>query len=313
MSTIPLRAALLPATLVLLAALLTGVPAAAAPADTARFASRPAAVERDFVQVSYGQIHLRRSVSADDTVSRKTPVMLFHQSPNSSQVFVEFMAELGADRAVFTPDTPGFGNSDLPSRQPTVTDYALAMSELADALGLQRVQLVGYHTGAAIAIELARKRPELVTALVLVGIPVFELEEQAAFRAQPWPTPRAADGSHVQEEWQRSMLWRGPGQSEDSVARTFTAKMAAGQTAWWGAHAAIHYETRAALSEITAPVLFIRPRDDLWESSLRALPALGDAPRIDLPEHGFGLFETIPERLAETVRVFFDDGGVQVP
>lgn len=285
----------------------------AEPADPARFASRPAAVEREFVRVGYGQLHLRRTVPVTRPASGPTPVMLFHQSPNSSQVFVEFMAELGADRQVFAPDTPGFGNSDLPSRQPAIADYARAMSELADALGLHRVQVIGYHTGAAIAIELARTRPELVAGLVLVGIPVFEAEEQAAFRAQPWPLPRSADGSHVQEEWQRSMHWRGPGQSEDSVARTFNAKMTAGQTAWWGAHAAIHYDTRAALSEITAPVLFIRPRDDLWESSLRALPALGDAPRIDLPEQGFGLFESMPERLAETVRAFFDEGRVQAP
>ncbi len=289
------------------------VTAVADPADLRRFEGRPADVEREFVRVGYGQLHLRRATPRAGVGRGELPVLLFHQSPNSSQVFVEFMAELGADRVVVAPDTPGFGESDLPARQPDIAFYANAMAELADALGFERVQLVGYHTGAAIAIELARARPELVDALVLVGIPAFNEEEQAEFRAKPWPLPRAEDGSHVQEEWDRSTQWRGPGQSEESVVRTFNEKLGAGQTAWWGAHAAIHYDTLAMLPEVEAPILFIRPQDDLWETSLRALPALGDSPRIDLPDYGFGLFEVIPGRLASTVRAFLDERKVSPP
>lgn len=288
-------------------------PAAADPADARRFEGRPATVEREFVRVGYGQLHLRRATPRAGVGRGGLPVLLFHQSPNSSQVFVEFMAELGADRVVVAPDTPGYGESDLPARQPDIAFYASAMAELADALGFEKVQLVGYHTGAAIAIELARTRPELVDALVLVGIPAFNEEEQEEFRERPWPLPRAEDGSHVQEEWARSMQWRGPGQSEESVVRTFNEKLGAGETAWWGAHAAIHYDTLAMLPKVEAPILFIRPEDDLWEISLRALPALGDSPRIDLPDHGFGLFEVIPKPLAATIRAFLDDRKVTPP
>jgi hypothetical protein len=60
------------------------------------------------------------------------------------------------------------------------------------------------------------------------------------------------------------------------------------------------------LQHVRAPILFIRPRDDLWDTSLRALPALAGAPRIDLPDCGFGLFEVIPELMAEKIRAFLD-------
>lgn len=285
----------------------------ASPTDPRRFAGRPASVEREFVRLAYGQLHLRRAVPRVAPAAEKPPVMLFHQSPNSSQVFVEFMAELGADRLVIAPDTPGFGDSDMPADQPDIALYASVMAELVRALGLTRLQLVGYHTGAAIAVELARAHPELVDAVVLVGIPVFNDEEQAQFRAVPWPLPRSADGSHLVSEWCRSMQWRGPGQSEDSAVRTFNEKLGAGQTAWWGAHAAIHYDPLRALQQLRAPVLFIRPRDDLWETSLRALRVLGDAPRIDLADFGFGVFEVIPERLARTIRAFLDERSVVPP
>ncbi|MBU6377704.1 MAG: alpha/beta hydrolase [Gammaproteobacteria bacterium] len=277
------------------------------PTDRRRFMGRPASVERQFVRLNYGQLHFRRAEPRAAAELSKPPVILFHQSPNSSQVFVEFMAELGADRLVIAPDTPGFGDSDLPAEQPDIAFYAKVMAELVAALGFTKVQLVGYHTGAAIAIELARTYPDLVRALVLVGIPVFNETEQAAFRAIPWPTPRTEDGSHLATEWSRSMQWRGPGQTEDSVVRTFNEKLGAGQTAWWGAHAAIHYDTLSGLKALRVPVLFIRPRDDLWETSLRALPALGDAQRIDLPDFGFGLFEVVPELIAGTIRVFLDE------
>jgi pimeloyl-ACP methyl ester carboxylesterase len=276
------------------------------PTDRRRFIGRPASVERQFVRLDYGQLHLRRAEPHAATEVAKPPVLLFHQSPNSSQVFVEFMAELGADRVVIAPDIPGFGDSDLPSEQPDIVFYATVMAELVTALGFAKVQVVGYHTGAAIAIEVAKEHPDLVSALVLVGIPVFTESEQANFRAIPWPAPRAEDGSHLATEWSRSMQWRGPGQSEDSVVRTFNEKLGAGQTAWWGAHAAIHYDTLAALTSVRAPILFIRPRDDLWDTSLRAVPVLGSAPRIDLPDFGFGLFEVIPESMAEKIRGFLD-------
>ena len=277
------------------------------PTDRRRFAGRPARVQREFVQLGYGQLHLRRATPRMPITQQKPPVMLFHQSPNSSQVFVEFMAELGADRVVIAPDTPGFGDSDLPADQPDIGFYAGVMAELACSLSYTKVQLVGYHTGAAIAIELAKEHPDLVDAVVLVGIPVFNEQEQARFRAVPWPLPRSADGSHLSAEWTRSMQWRGPGQSEESVLRTFNEKLGAGLTAWWGAHAAIHYDTLRALQRMRAPVLFIRPQDDLWESSLRALPALPGTARIDLADFGFGVFEVIPERLARTIREFFDE------
>lgn len=283
------------------------------PNDPQRFMTRPAYVEREFVRLEFGQLHLRRANPRAAVTTKKPPVFLFHQSPNSSQTFVELMAELAADREVVAPDTPGFGDSDLPAAQPDIGFYASVMAELASKLGHERVQLVGYHTGAAIAIELAKAHPALVDALVLVGIPVFNEEEQARFRALPWPSPRSEDGSHLVAEWNRSMQWRGPGQSMDSVIRTFNEKLGAGQTAWWGAHAAIHYDTLQALQTVRAPILFIRPRDDLWDVSLRALAVLGSAPRIDLGDFGFGLFEVIPERIAQTLRAFLDERKIVRP
>jgi hypothetical protein len=57
-------------------------------------------------------------------------------------------------------------------------------------------------------------------------------------------------------------------------------------------------------------MLFIRSHDDVWETSMRAIPVLGSAPRIDLPNFGFGLFEFIPECIARTIRLFLGERRV---
>jgi pimeloyl-ACP methyl ester carboxylesterase len=282
---------------------LLAAPVAAGPADRLRFEDRPADVTRAFADTPYLQIHFRRAGDATD----HAPVVLFHQSPNSSQVFVEFMAELGADRAVYAPDTPGFGESDRPREVPEIADYAAALVAFLDAENIGRADMLGYHTGAAIAIEIARRYPDRVRRLVLVGIPAFTPEEAAQFEAQPWPKPFDDDGDAVAASWRSSLEWRGEGQSDASVRRWFDQKTANGPFAWWGARAALRYPTREALRAVEAPVLFVRPRDDLWESSLRVLPELHDSQRLDLPQYGFGLFEAAPAYLASEVRRFLDE------
>ncbi len=52
-------------------------------------------------------------------------------------------------------DTIGYGDSYKPNKDCTIEDYAQGAIELLDALGISKTSLVGHHTGAVIAIELA--------------------------------------------------------------------------------------------------------------------------------------------------------------
>ena len=142
--------------------------------------------------------------------------------------------------------------------------------------------------------------------LVLVGIPLFNDAERAAFAAQPWPKPESPDGAHIVEEWQRSLKWRGPGQTMDMVTRSFTAKLEAGSIAWWGARAAFSYPLADTLQALDKPILGFNPRDDLWNITPRFRAVRPEAELIDLPHYGFGVFEVGISELLSPMRAFLD-------
>jgi pimeloyl-ACP methyl ester carboxylesterase len=268
--------------------------------------SPPVNVRRMYVDCRFGQMHLRTAFSGNGGFDELTPLVCLHQSPMSGRVFEPFLSLMGTDRTAYAPDTPGFGESDPPTGPPTIEDYAGAVGDFLDHLRLRRVDLLGYHTGACIAAELAIARPEQVRRVVMVAAPVFTEVEREAFDRARWPVPLREDGAHLVEEWQRSLRWRGPGITLEQVAASFADKLRNGPRAWWGAHAAMHWAGADRLPRVSQPVLVLRPRDDLWDVTPRARPLLPRATFTDLPEQGFGLFDASAAVVAGHVRRFLD-------
>jgi pimeloyl-ACP methyl ester carboxylesterase len=268
-------------------ALAAGVPARATTAIVTRF----------YTSCRFGQLHGRGFGSG-----KQTPLIALHQVPNSSQVFDRFLPLIGTDRQALALDTPGYGMSD-PSPDPqSIIDYADAMADAHRALGLPAADLLGYHTGAAIALAMASRHPALVRRLLLVAVPTFSPEERSSFGALP-PIPFDEGGDWACLEWQRTMRWRGPGQSLESLKRGFAEKLRPGARER-GASAIAAFDTAAALRGATHPIMIVRPRDDLWEATGRAVALRPDVPALELPDHGHGLFDAIPERMAAIARAF---------
>jgi pimeloyl-ACP methyl ester carboxylesterase len=73
---------------------------------------------------------------------------------------------LTAAHLVVRADFRGFGSSPQPAER---FSHARDVISLLDELGIERAALVGVSLGGQVALEVALARPELVTALVLVG------------------------------------------------------------------------------------------------------------------------------------------------
>jgi len=159
-----------------------------------------ARVTRHFISLPGGRrVHYRRCGAGP-------VVMLLHGSPQWSGACVPFMDVL-AKRGfcAIAPDTPGNGCSDpLPGETPTIDEYAHALGELVDGLGLGRISLYGFHTGAAIAATYAANNPARVASSVLEGLPAWTTQERALLLADYLPRFEPKwDGSHLAWLWAR--------------------------------------------------------------------------------------------------------------
>lgn len=164
-------------------------------------------LQRGFVTVdgAFGcrQVHYRRG-------GQGPVVLLLHQSPQSSREMEPLIAAWGHAFTLIAPDSPGYGCSQPLQHggQPAVTasmdDLAAATLEFADALGLGRFGIYGFHTGASIGTALAAARPDRVTAVAANGLVVLTEAERATILRDYLPplVPRW-DGGHLAWLWAR--------------------------------------------------------------------------------------------------------------
>lgn len=106
-------------------------------------------------------------------VGEGSPVVLIHGSGPGVTAWANWrltLPELGTRFRVVAPDVLGFGHTEPPAgteySMDAWTDHLLGF---LDALGLERVSLVGNSFGGALALSLATRAPERVGKLVLMG------------------------------------------------------------------------------------------------------------------------------------------------
>ena len=95
------------------------------------------------------------------------PLVLLHAFPLSSAMWLEQREILGAHCRVITPDQRGFGGSPLGDDEPSLGECAEDVLALLDRLELETVVLGGLSMGGYVAMELLRRAPQRVSALLL--------------------------------------------------------------------------------------------------------------------------------------------------
>lgn len=103
------------------------------------------------------------------------PPLLFLHGAGGAGVWLPFMEQLSQRFDVIVPEHPGWGGSEMPDWLDNVGDLAYFYLDVIDALGLDRVHLVGSSMGGWIAAEIAVRSCHKLASLTLsaaVGIHV---------------------------------------------------------------------------------------------------------------------------------------------
>jgi pimeloyl-ACP methyl ester carboxylesterase len=271
---------------------------------SSRYVEAKPRVRRGYFESRYGQLHVHNAIPPGGGFEEGTPLLCLHKSPLSGRMFERFLALAGRDRSVYAPDLPGFGDSDPPTSRPAIVDHAAAIGDFLESMRFRQIDVLGYHAGSLIATELAITRPKQIRRLVLASVPLLTEAEREAAKRQPASIASSSEGAQLAVEWQRIADAYGTSAPVELVTGTFVEKLRNGVHPGWLAHAALQYAVRERLSLITQQVLLLRPRDELWDATLRAREVLPKARCLDLADQGGGLFETAPDLVADGIREF---------
>jgi pimeloyl-ACP methyl ester carboxylesterase len=258
-------------------------------------------VRRGFVDLPHGQMHYRMAGIGG------APLLILHASPGSSRQQVRLIEDFAGEARVFAPDTPGNGDSEpLSPDEPQVSDLAAAALAFLDRVGLERVDVYGSHTGAAIAAELAIAAPDRVKNLVLDGISLLTPEElEEILTNYAFPFVPDLDGAYLMRLFQfcrdqymffpwyrRTREGRrdgGLGSAADLHA-WLTEVMKASETYHLNYRAAFKWDALGRMPLITARTLVLAAENDpLVEPTKQLAPLLSNGrfstlPRMDAPD-----------------------------
>lgn len=255
-------------------------------------------VRKAYVDGPLGQLHLRSTQSTGSA----PPLIALHATAYSSQSFLPLMEALEGKRQVIAIDAPGYGESDRPDSPPDMAGYAEAIGAAASSLGIGPVDLLGYHTGAYMAAELAIRRPELVRRLVLIGVPYFKalgVEEWRANLCREHALGETLD--QFSERWSYFVTNRDPRVSLDRAFSNFVDELKAWPEGSAAHKAMFDWDADARLPLITQPVLILNPQGHLAEASRHAARLIRDCTVRELPWIDGPVLEVAAPQLAEEI------------
>nr|WP_281397098.1 alpha/beta fold hydrolase [Sphingobium boeckii] len=253
----------------------------------------------------FGQVHYR--FAQPQKASGKLPFLCLHASPGSSRGYMDFLPMMGTDRLAIAADTPGYGLSDRPPAPSTIGDFAAAMGDLVDAMGLKRIDLLGNHTSSATALELARQRPRLVRKIILNSALMFTPEDLVKMKAgvaNVAASDLEAAAARIPENWKAFRKFR-PDMNEERAWLLFWEMNRDPMHLDWGYAASFDYDFAKTLVQITQPILILNPNDVLFAITSRARAVVPNGRVLDLPWTG-GTFGVHAAEVAALARDFLD-------
>ena len=290
-------------------------------------------MKRAYVTTKLGQIHLRlldprerghlpweegllpreRGLPALDegrmpSLPEQPPLVCLHPFPYSGSFFETIAPLLGEQRLVCAPDCPGFGGSDPPPQMLSMEEIATTMLEALEAsdnLAGNHCDLLGFHSGCLLAVEMARLQPDRVRRLALIDVPYFMPEQQAARYPKSTADPGYTNElSSLGPAWEFSVTKRLGGMDFGRAFSNFVELLRAGERANWGYHATLTYECELRFRNVRHETLVIASQYMLADPTRKAAADIPGARFVERKDIARAVMEEGAGRIAVEVLAF---------
>ena len=104
------------------------------------------------------------------------PLIFIHGLSGCWQNWLEQIPHFARDHRVIALDLPGFGQSEMPAEEISISNYADTIDALMTELGIDTARIVGNSMGGFIGAELAIRHPARLERLVLVAAAGLSIE-----------------------------------------------------------------------------------------------------------------------------------------
>jgi len=268
---------------------------------------KPIVVKRHFIDGGYGQLHYRTAGKA----SALPAVVCLHMVPKSSRTYHKILPLLAQNRLAIAIDYPGYGESTVPpnASEATIDNYAKAIWQVLDSLGIKTVDFIGYHTGCMVSVAATHMRPKQVNKVINFGAPILTEKEASEFTQYYSPIELDEAGTRFTTMWERVLYYRGPNMTLTMCAESFAENLRGGEAYEWGHAAAFNYaqQYKTGIQTLPCPFFVMNLKDDLYEHSLRVDPYIKKGQRKDFIEWGHGFLEAFTEDVATEILHYLNE------
>jgi pimeloyl-ACP methyl ester carboxylesterase len=260
----------------------------------------------------------RSELSQDNgttAVGSGPPLLLAHGGGSRIEAnFGPMLAQLAAAHRTIGVDYPGSGRSPRSSQPLTLDMLAERLVAAADAEAIEQFAVAGFSLGGPVAIRLAARYPERVTALVLTAT-FARTDARLSLAVDIWSRLYASGDRHLLAEY-LILMALSDGTLEAAGPDSLHARidaLAAALAPGTPEQVALlrHLDLRADAAQITAPTLILSTlRDRLVSRSLqRELHALIPGSQLRELDSGHLVSAEVPGQWTDDVLAFLGAAG----
>lgn len=205
----------------------------------------------------------------------------------------------------------GYGRSEKIKEPISIHDYATSSIEVIKTLInddriSKRVNLLGFHTGSAIANEIGILESDLINKIIFVTYPYFNQEKRQEMLSSLSTTPLNEDLESLRSMWEFTIENRAEGVTLEKAMSNFLDQLQNLDKGWFGFHAMFNYISEERLPHLKLPTLVINDQSSLTKATKAASDLISEMNYIELEGTQGGIFELNIDQITAHVISFLN-------